>query len=214
MPVRSLRITYATVPAADGLVAERVLHERRKVHEARRVQVERVVLDVLHDTDDLAPCVAVDGCSNALPERGGGLEPELASEILGDQSDAAARVDVGPRQVASRDDPRAHGLEEARRDELASRRRRRISGGERSAVDHDRRVVDERRPFHRQRAREAGGCDARQRGNRVEDLVLHAHELRRVAYELGRSPRPHGLDRGGVRESGIDVAQRRRTSGS
>ena len=166
VPVRSLRTTNAMAGVANPRPTERVLHERRPVHEARRIQVERIVLEVLHHTDDLTPIVAVDGCANALAERVRGFRAELAREILRDQRNAAARFDIGPRQVASGDDPAAHGFEVARRDELHSARRRRLSGRQRSSFDHDVRGVDERRPFHRQRARKAGGCDARHRGNR------------------------------------------------
>ncbi len=141
-----------------------------------------------------------------LPSASAGRAPSSRAKSSEIERNAAAGFDVGPRQVASRDDPSAHGFEVARRDELHSALRRRLAGRQRLSFDHDVRGVDERRPFHRQRAREAGGCDARKRGNRVEDLV-HAHELRRVADELVRNPRAHGLDGGRFREPRIDVAQ-------
>ena len=91
-----------------------------------RFLVQPVLVDALHHADHLAPCVLIKrGKPDTSTERGRGLRRELASEILGDHDHAAARLDVAPSEVASRDESRAHGFEIAGRDELESALRRR-----------------------------------------------------------------------------------------
>src|SRR5262249_57290798 len=73
-----------------------------------------VVVDIGDDPDDLAPR-AVGAFANSLAHRGWRLAPQLARQVLGDDSDRTAMVEVVPREVTARDETGADGLEVARR---------------------------------------------------------------------------------------------------
>ncbi len=108
--MRSLRTTYAIGGAPTRRRSERVCYQAPGSY---------TVLGALaYSPSSLTLCTtpitsrhasAVDGRANAFAERAGRCRRELARELLGDQRDAAARFDVGPREVAARDDSRAHG---------------------------------------------------------------------------------------------------------
>ena len=151
--------------------------------------------------------------SNTFAERASGLGCELASEILGDQGHAAARFDIAPGDVASRNDPRAHGVEVPGRDELVSAPRRYSPCRQRLAFDRHGGRVTGADSIGRWLAKPADS-DARKRRDLVEDLVLHAGELLPGRQTAVRNPDPRRLNGRRVRKPGVDVAQRLETFGS
>src|SRR5688572_12309773 len=86
--------------------------------ELRRGGTDAVLVHVLHDADNFAPDARRIGCgfANPLADGRGGIAPQLTRETLGNDSDLAAVVDVGPRQIAARDEARANGRKVIRRD--------------------------------------------------------------------------------------------------
>ena len=103
---------------------ERVRREHGEVHGSGWRRVQPVLLDVLHDADHFPPVVLRKRAGpNSLAECARGLGCKLASEILGNDGHAAARLDVVPSHVASGDQPRAHGGEIPRRHTDPSARR-------------------------------------------------------------------------------------------
>ena len=103
--------------------AVRALAERRPVHDGWRRPIDSVVVNVVHDADDLLPR----SCGQRLQplaDRGRRGSPEFAREVLGHDHDAPALVEIGPGETAARDDGCSHRLEEGRRDVLENAERR------------------------------------------------------------------------------------------
>ncbi len=159
-------------------------------------------MNALHDTDHLeGPLVPK---PDTPTDRGRRLSGDLASDVLRNECNAAARLDIVPSDVAPRNDSRAHGCEIARRDVVRSAVRWSVSCRGRFTVDQDGKVV----PLlsHRNVVRKADRRDARKRRDPIEHLVLHAGDLLRIGKQVGRNPNSRGLNRRWVREAGIDVS--------
>src|SRR5690606_19520726 len=82
-----------------------VRHERRPVDGGRRGLVRPVDAHVVDDADDLAPDSWRARRLNPPPERGLGAAEELASEPRRDQRDGTRLLEIGPLEIAARDEP-------------------------------------------------------------------------------------------------------------
>src|SRR5262249_59374518 len=94
---------------------------RRPVHGCRGESVNAILADILNDADNLLPrrdpnraCTLTD----SLPQRGRRRAPKLASQILRNDHDRAAALQVGPGEIAAGNQSRADGLKETWRDGL------------------------------------------------------------------------------------------------
>jgi hypothetical protein len=68
-------------------------------------------MDVLHNTDDLVPRHARI-LAEPFAKRSRRCAPELTGKILGNQDEGAQAVDLRPRDLAARNQPRARRAEE------------------------------------------------------------------------------------------------------
>src|SRR5262245_61928409 len=142
-------------------------------------------MDVLSNTDDLAPHGTGIGSRwpDALAQRRCGRPPHFASEVLGDDYDPRASVDVVPRDVASCDQTRTDRAEVPGRHELDSAGRWGRAVRILAALDPD---AAPRHPvrLHRHRTGETRGTHTRERRDLVQNLVLHPRETLRIRYLL------------------------------
>ena len=105
--------TEAGQPLKDGdLLAAKVLHERRPIDDRRRLAVHALVVQVAHHSYDFTPGASV-ALTNPLAERGPGLAPQLARQVLGDDGHWSALLEIDPREVTPCHQSRADGVEEA-----------------------------------------------------------------------------------------------------
>ena len=202
-PASSLRMTRLMARVANSGLPLKLLHHDRPVHERRRGLIQRILVDVLDDADDLAPQVGTvrSRVANALTQRRGRRSPDFAGEVLGDDRHLRTSVDVAPRDVASGDHPRADGAEVARRHDLHSTHRRRRPG--RSPSPRRRPALSATRsgPSIGTALAKAAALHAGQRRNLVENLVLHPRDTFRLGHLLRRHPHSGRLDIGSGRKS-------------
>jgi len=81
------------------------------------------VADIAHHADDFAPIV-FRALANALADGGGGIAPEFAGHVFGDDGHGFALFEVGPGVIAAGDEGSAHGLKETRGHKLKATERR------------------------------------------------------------------------------------------
>ena len=70
--------------------------------------MDAVVVDIGDDADDVAPW-APGAFADSLANRSSRLVPQLARQVLGDDGDGTAIVEVVPREVAAGDEAGADG---------------------------------------------------------------------------------------------------------
>src|SRR5439155_27273963 len=99
------------------------LDARPPIHDRRSRLVSAAVVHVPDDSDDLVP-LAYASDTNALAERGRRLAPPLPRHVLRDDGHLAIVEDIGPREVAAREERRPERREETRRNILGAPQRR------------------------------------------------------------------------------------------
>ena len=197
VPARSLRMANA-----DARLPESIPDEHGPVHRARRIFVQPVLVDALHHTDHLVRSGAALDAQRPSAAAGSPASSRAKSSEINDH--AAARLDIVPSDVASRNDSRAHGFE------IAGRRPSSICAWAAHHLPRSSRL--RRRPIPR--AAPSIGTSFAKPADATPGSAAILSRISRCmrVYLLGvgghvvRDPNPRRLNRRRVRKTGIDVA--------